>query len=133
MGNIDNLKGYGFDERTASEQREIAKKGGIASGEARREKANLRRSLETLLEDDITDRNGKTLSGADAISTKLFEKALKGNTRAFEIIRDTVGQKPVDRIQVQDIDQAIVDEVEAMVLAEDLDEVPVWNGKEVSE
>ena len=39
MANNENLIGRGFDSRTTEEQREIAQKGGIASGEARREKA----------------------------------------------------------------------------------------------
>lgn len=95
---------------------EEAKKGGIASGEARRRKRDLRLAMEMLLEKDITDKNGKTVSGAEAIALKQFEKALKGDTRAFEMIRDTAGQKPVDRIQVSEIDQSVIDEVEAIVL-----------------
>ena len=95
---------------------EEAKKGGIASGEARRRKRDLRLAMEMLLEKDITDKNGRTVSGAEAIALKQFEKALKGDTRAFEMIRDTAGQKPVDRIQVSEIDQSVIDEVEAIVL-----------------
>ena len=95
---------------------EEAKKGGIASGEARRRKRDLRLAMEMLLEKDITDKNGKTVSGAEAIALKQFEKALRGDTRAFEMIRDTAGQKPVDRIQVSEIDQSVIDEVEAIVL-----------------
>ena len=95
---------------------EEAKKGGIASGEARRRKRDLRLAMEMLLEKDITDKNGRTVSGAEAIALKQFEKALKGDTRAFEMIRDTAGQKPVDRIQVSEIDHSVIDEVEAIVL-----------------
>ena len=36
--------------------------------------------------------------------------------RLFETIRDTVGEKPIDKIQVAEIDQSVIDEVEAMVL-----------------
>jgi hypothetical protein len=38
-----------FDERTESEQREIARQGGIASGKARREKQQTRQILSELL------------------------------------------------------------------------------------
>ena len=41
----DNL--IPFNERTEEEQREIARQGGIASGEARREKATMRKTLES--------------------------------------------------------------------------------------
>jgi hypothetical protein len=47
MPNRKNL--VSLSERTTSEQREIAKKGGKASGEARRKKANLKKTIETLL------------------------------------------------------------------------------------
>ena len=83
---------------------EEAKKGGIASGEARRRKRDLRLAMEMLLEKDITDKNGRTVSGAEAIALKQFEKALKGDTRAFEMIRDTAGQKPVERVEQLNID-----------------------------
>ena len=38
MANNSNIEGKGFDSRTTEEQREIARQGGIASGEARRKK-----------------------------------------------------------------------------------------------
>ena len=40
MSGYDNIKDYGFDKRTAEERRELAKKAGIASGEAKRKKEN---------------------------------------------------------------------------------------------
>lgn len=95
---------------------EEAKKGGINSGKARREKRDLRRALEMLLEREYKDKNGNTLTGTEAISAKLFEQAMKGNIKAFETIRSTVGQDPVQKIAVQEIDQTVIDEVENIVL-----------------
>ncbi len=95
---------------------EEAKKGGKASGEARRRKRDLRQALELLLERDYTDKNGNTLSGTEAITAKLFEQAMKGNIKAFETIRSTVGQDPVQKVMVADVEQSVVDEVERMVL-----------------
>lgn len=100
--------------RSKAEAIERGRKGGKASGEARRRKKELRECLEILLEKDIKSRSGETMSGAEAISAKLFEKALHGDIRAFEVIRDTAGQKPVDKIQVAEVDQATVDSVEAL-------------------
>ena len=54
--NEQNLKS--FSERTEKEQREIQQKGGIASGEARRRKRDLRLALEMLLEKEYTDKKG---------------------------------------------------------------------------
>lgn len=102
MANEQNLvRGDDAHKLTAEE----ASKGGKASGEARRRKRDLRRALEMLLEKDYKDKSGNTASGAEVVTAKLFEKALKGDTRAFELVRDTVGQKPVEQIKVQQIDK----------------------------
>lgn len=98
---------------------EEAKKGGIASGEARRRKRDLRQALETLLERDYTDKNGNTLSGTEAITAKLFEQAMKGNIKAFETIRSTVGQDPVQKVMMAEVDADVIDEVEKMVLEDE--------------
>lgn len=102
-------------KRTKEEQKEIARQGGIASGKARAKKKMLRECLEILLEKDITDKSGKTMTGAEALSTKLFAKALNGDVKAFEVLRDTAGQKPIEKVMVADVDQGIIDEVESIV------------------
>ena len=80
-------------------------KGGKRSAEVRREKRDLRKALEILLEREYQDKNGNTLSGTEAVTAKLFEQAMKGNIKAFETLRDTVGQKPVERVEVAQIDR----------------------------
>ena len=98
MANDKNLKPQ--TERTKSEQREIAKKGGIASGKSRRKKKTIRETLEMML-------SGKMPDGAtrqDAIVVALMEKALSGDVRAFEAIRDSIGEKPSDKVDVRSSD-----------------------------
>lgn len=91
--------------RTKEEQREIARKGGQASGKARRDKAKLRDCLEELMKKKFYDeKTGKKITGAELLSVDLFEKALKETdtakkARAFEVLRDTSGQKPVDKVE----------------------------------
>ena len=114
MANEQNLR-PGEYQLTLEEQ----KRGGIASGEARRRKRDIRRALEELLEKDYLDKNGRSLSGAEAIAVKQMEKALKGDTRAFEVVRDSAGQKPVEHIMVSEVDPAIIDEVERLVLGDE--------------
>ena len=89
-----------------------AKKGGIASGEARRRKRDLRLALEMLLEKDMTSKDGQTMSGTEAITAKLFEQALKGNVKAFETIRSTVGQDPVQKVEQVNIDMEYEESIE---------------------
>ena len=114
--NEQNLKPFG--ERTEKEQREIQQKGGKASAEARRKKRDLREALEMLLEKDFKDKNGNVLSGTEVITAKLFEKASKGDVRAFETIRSTVGQDPVQKVMIAEVDQSVIDEVESAVLGD---------------
>ena len=99
MAGTDNLKPFTCDQ---SREEAVANgtKGGIASGEARRRKRDIRLALEALLEKDITDKRGNTMSTAEAIALKQIEKALKGDTKAFEVVRDSAGQKPNDRIDL---------------------------------
>lgn len=98
---------------------EEASKGGKKSAEVRRQKRDLRRALEILLERDFKDKSGNKVSGAEAITAKLFERAMKGDVRAFETLRDTVGQKPVDKVMIAEVDQSVVDEVEKAVLGDE--------------
>lgn len=94
---------------------EEAKRGGKASVEARRNKKMLRECLEMLLEKEITDKNGNTMTGAEAMAVKVFQQALKGDLKAFEIVRDTAGQKPVEKVVISEIDSDVINEVERMV------------------
>ncbi len=94
---------------------EEAKRGGIASGEARRKKRDIKLAMQALLDKEYASRDGTTMSGAQAIAIKQFEKAMKGDAKAFELVRDTAGQKPIERVMIAEVDQAVIDEVEAMV------------------
>lgn len=115
MANEQNL--IPNSERTPSERRENARKAGLASGKARREKADLRRQLQVFLESEaIKDKDGEPLTGAELMVKVAVKEMSKGNPKFWELIRDTSGFKPIDKIQVSEIDQNAIDEVEAMVL-----------------
>ena len=111
--NTQNLRSLG--DRPEEERKRIASMGGKAGKASRDRRKNLRYALETLLEMGI-EVDGVEKSGAEAISTKLFEKALNGDVRAFETIRSTVGQDPVQKVMVADVDQDVINEVESAVL-----------------
>ena len=95
---------------------EEASKGGKKSAEVRREKALISRYINAWLEAESTDAKGKTMTGAEAAASKLIQRFMRdGDLRAFELIRDTAGQKPVERIMVADVEASVIAEVEAMV------------------
>ena len=89
---IENLKPQ--NTRTKEEQRKIARSGGIASGKARREKIMLRDLLEEALLQK-TDTGNRYVD----ITRALIDKADSGDVKAYEVIRDTLGQKPIEQIQ----------------------------------
>ena len=116
MANEQNLvKGDEIHKFTPEE----ASKGGKASAEARRKKRDLRLALEMLLEKGYKNSKGEELTGAEIITAKLFEQATKGNVKAFETIRSTVGQDPVQKVMVAEVEQDVIDEVEKAVLEDE--------------
>lgn len=88
MANEQNLIGHGFHERTASEQREIARAGGVRSGQVRRENK--------LIKDRILERMGE--ADWNTMIDNLIERA-SADTKSFEVLRDTIGQKPTEHIE----------------------------------
>jgi hypothetical protein len=94
---------------------EEAKKGAQKSAEARRKKRDLRLALEMLLEKEFKGKGGVSRTGTEVITAKLFEQAARGNVKAFETIRATVGQDPVQKVQVADVTQDVINEVESIV------------------
>ena len=105
--------------KSGAKQVEIARKGGIASGEAKRAKKTLRQCLEILLEQEITTKDGKTMLGSEAMALKVFQEALKGNLKAWELTRDTAGQKPADTVQstqtIVDLSKFTTEEIKKML------------------
>lgn len=104
-----------LNKRSKEEQRRIASLGGktaVANQKARR---TLREELLALLsEGDIQKR----------MSLAIINEAINGNnkgsvTKAYEVIRDTVGEKPVDKVMIAEVDQNVIDEVEKMMEDDD--------------
>ena len=90
----DNIKEYGYDNRTAGERRELAKIGGKKSGEARRKKANFRKTLNILLTTKIDNPELTPLleeAGLDstlesALNMAMIKRGLSGDVTAYNAI-----------------------------------------------
>lgn len=105
-GNPQNLKPNKEGVRTKEERKALARKAGLASGKARRERKTLREDLLALLSAGNTQKD---------MNLAIIARALEGDVKAYEVVRDTIGEKPVDKIMVAEVDQTIIDEVEAML------------------
>lgn len=96
MANNENLKPI----RTASEAREKGRNGGKASGEARRRKANFRKTLNLLLTVEIDSPEWTPLLkslGLDstlesALNMAMIKKGLEGDVKAYEAVAKYAGQ-----------------------------------------
>lgn len=112
-GNIDNL--LKPDDLTPEERRENASKAGKASVEARREKKRLRECLDVFLSAEY-GKEGNRLNGREAMAFSAVTAAMRGDWKAWELVRDTVGEKPIEKIMVADVDAEVVEQIENMVL-----------------
>lgn len=89
MANEQNLR-----VPSSKEARELGRKGGIASGKARRRKADLKRAFNTILKSDVANENiakqlealGFEATNEMALAMVMMQKAMKGNVKAFEQI-----------------------------------------------
>jgi hypothetical protein len=77
-----------FNERTEEEQRKIARQGGIASGEARREKATFKKTLEMLLD----EKNSKGKTYRELITLGQIKSAVDGKADNFKTILALLGE-----------------------------------------
>lgn len=116
MANNDNLKKGNPETQFESGRAavESGRKGGIASGKAKRERKAMKDTLGALLamplkNDAVTDiediqslaaLNGKNITVQEAIMLGQIKKAVKGDTKAAEYIRDTSGNKLKDALEL---------------------------------
>ena len=95
---------------------ERARAAGIASGAARREKGDLRKLCQLWMETEVaTDKDGKPITGGQMMVRVAVKELAKGNPKFWELMRDTAGYKPVDKVMVSEVEQSVIDEVEDLV------------------
>lgn len=108
MANEQNLKPIVTLSR--EEAMRLGKKGGIASGEARRRKKMIKDNIELLLSLPIKSNKIKEqlqalgieeseMTNQMAMIIGLWNKAVKGDVSAFNSLRDTIGEKPKEIIE----------------------------------
>ena len=107
---MDNL--IPFNDLTQEEQRQIARAGGKASGEARRKRRELKERCKVLLEmmpnkDLIKKSLGNDAElpegsdNYDLMMAKMIQVAmLEGNVKAAVFVRDSAGDKPTEKSEV---------------------------------
>ena len=118
MAGTENL--VSLADRTMEEQREIARKGGIASQKAQREKKEQKKTiacaLELILNAKIPDAMAKKMQAQTGVSELDYRTALaysvistaikKGDANALKTIADYTGEKPADNLNISTDDNS---------------------------
>lgn len=95
---------------------ERAREAGKLSGIARKEKGDLRKLCQLWMEEEVaTGKDGEKITGGQMMVRVAVKEVAKGNSKFWELLRDTAGFKPVDRVMVADVDPAVIADVEQMV------------------
>lgn len=93
--NLAKGKATQFRKGDTQGKREAA----IASNKAQARAKTFAEELRLLLEVEIANNKGQMVTTRKAISTALIKKALQGDKGAYEQIRDTVGEKPTEKVE----------------------------------
>ena len=81
--------------RTKDEQRAIARAGGIASGEARRKRKQMREEMQILLDEEITTASGNKVTTRRNFLARVYHDAMEGNAKAQKLVVDISGEAPM--------------------------------------
>lgn len=117
--------------RSKSEARELGRKGGRASGESRRMRRALKDALNEAL--GMTESGNppadigsmdfyeamacRDLSMIDRVAVSMIVQALNGSVQAAQFIRDTIGEKPAARVEVDSGVEAAAASIEEHIRA----------------
>lgn len=123
MANAGFERGKNSFARMTPEQRsEYGKIGAQKSMETKRKRKEMRETLDILLKmpmkkgkqysaEDIksfADLKGKNITIDQALMIALVQKGLKGDLNAIAMVRDTVGEKPTDKMEIKDTTPIII-------------------------
>jgi hypothetical protein len=109
LENLTNIGEMGF---TKEQIKENGKKGGKASGKARRERKEMKELILDILDmnikdgkaetfSNIADSKGKNITVNQSIILAQVHKAMAGDTKAIEFLRDTAGMKPINKQEIE--------------------------------
>jgi hypothetical protein len=97
---------------------EEARKGGRKSAETRARRKSIREAFEAICSEQYTDEQGNEIDGITAMCMQQFQLAMNGDTKAFVEIRNSLGEMPTQRVEVDTIDPQARERVER-ILSED--------------
>ena len=128
---------FGNHNFTSEQLSEWGRKGGLAKREATRRRKEMKETLDILLNmpmkkgkvysaEDIkcfADLKGKNITIDQAMMVCLIQRALKGDLSAIAMVRDTVGEKPAEKVEAtvtkNPFDELTADELRELIKQND--------------
>lgn len=132
----ENLIQFSGKSSTPEQRRAIARKAGLASGVARQQRQKLRETLSTMMTSTVTEPEllealeaaGWPADHQHAIALAAVVRAERGDIEAARFVRDTLGEKPTEALQmsltdkpIQAMDLSKLSDEELVALADGLD------------
>lgn len=130
MENIEEknrkAKGKAFTKENASE---MGRRGGLKSAEVRKEKKKMKEMLELMMDmpvkkgkiqefTNLEDAEGKNMNIQASILVSMIKAAQEGDVKAATFIRDTMGQKQKEAVEIE-----TTGKVEVSLLSEILEQL----------
>ena len=98
-GNIENLR-----TPSTEEAREMQ----LKSAQKRSQNIKERKLIRAVIEERLGNED------LEEIVDNLIDRA-KRDSKDFEVLQSALGQKPVDKVMVAEVEQSVIDDVERMV------------------
>lgn len=109
MANSQNL--IKNEDLTPEQRRRNASKAGKASAKKRQQNKTFKEIINKFLDEQVSDERlkqqmvefgfaDKEVSNKSCAVFALWKEAIKGNTKAFELLRDTIGEKPQEKVNI---------------------------------
>ena len=117
--NISGLKPFKkdghIDSAELERERKIQRKGAEASNKIQKQQKQMKELVNILLKSKCSKKEEEVIKNLFPdfneeitrdvlLLTRQFKKALDGDNKSFEIIRDTAGQKPIEKTQIETIE-----------------------------
>lgn len=93
-----NLKPYKKGDTNG--KAEAGRLGGLAKAEKDRKLKTFADAFNFILQQEITNKKGEKATTQEAIVSSMVKKAIEGDVKAAQFIRDTIGQNPTNKQEI---------------------------------
>lgn len=100
MANEQNLRPIKKGELSSEEAKRRGSLGGKKAAEIKRAKKTMKEMLDYLLEKELETKKGEKVTYREAILTSTIKKAIEGDVKAAQFIRDTAGEAPISKTEL---------------------------------